>query len=329
MNTLKGKKVLVTGGSGFIASHLVHRLVKDGAQVIVMVKYNSVIDNVRISDIWNKVSILEADLRNPDSLKRLNQIKPDIIYHFAAYNHVGDSFDNVSEAIDVNCKGSVNLLDSYEAYERFVYISTSEVYGHQLECPFTETQTPFPISPYAVGKYSGELYARMKRHVFQRPIVVIRPFNAFGPYQSPRAIIAELIMKCLNGEAIDTTAGAQTRDFNFVDNLVEGFLLAATNERAIGEIINLGSGQEITIAELVRLVHRLSESTSALHIGALPYRPTEIWRMQADNRKAAELLDWHSRISLEAGLVQTIEWFRRFKTTFLDAGSDLNRLCKS
>jgi nucleoside-diphosphate-sugar epimerase len=240
---------------------------------------------------------------------------------------VGDSFYNVSEAIDVNSKGTVNLMEAYDKYERFIYISSSEVYGYQKETPFTETQTPFPVSPYSVGKYSGELYARMRWHVFKDPVVVLRPFNAFGPYQSPRAIIAELIMKCLRGEDIATTGGIQTRDFNYVENLIDGFMLAAVKNRAVGQVINIGSGRDIPIKDLVRKIHNISASRSKLFIGKLPYRPTEIWRMKADNRKAARLLGWKPRFSLEEGLAKTVDWFRKFNDNFSDPDSGLNRLC--
>jgi nucleoside-diphosphate-sugar epimerase len=303
-------------------------LVEGGADVYVLTKYACVIDNIRLADIWGKIKPVEADLRNPDSLKKVAAIGPDIVYHFAAYNHVGDSFLNVLEAIDVNSRGTVNLLEAYEDYGRFVYISSSEVYGYQEKVPFSEEMRPFPISPYAVGKYSGELYARMKRHVYKRPIVVLRPFNAFGPFQSPRAIIAELIIKCLKGEDVKTTEGNQTREFNYVENLVDGFLLAGASKKAVGEVINLGSGNEISIRDLVRKIHKLSGSASRLKIGALSYRPTEIWRMFADNRKAAKLLGWRPRVGFEDGLSRTIDWYRRFNSMFLKSGSPLNDLCE-
>jgi len=326
MKSLKGKKVLVTGGSGFIASHLCHRLLKEGADIYVITKYACVIDNVRLADIWKKIKVVEVDIRNSDSLKKIKLIKPDIVYHFAAYNHVGGSFSNVSEAIDVNSKGTVNILDAYEDYKKFIYISSSEVYGYQEKVPFEEDMRPFPISPYSVGKYSGELYARMKWHVFKKPIVVIRPFNAFGPFQSPRAVIAELIIKCLHGGTVKTTEGRQTREFNFVGNLVDGFIKAATVEKAVGEIINLGSGREISIKKLVKDIHRLSGSESKLRIGALRYRPTEIWRMSANNNKAKKILNWTPEVSFEDGLVKTIAWYRKFNSLFLDSRSSLHNL---
>jgi nucleoside-diphosphate-sugar epimerase len=327
MKTLKNKKVLITGGGGFIASHLTKRLLAEGTKLFVLTKYACVIENVRLANIWDKVNIIESDLRNPDSLKKVKLIRPDIIYHFAAYNHVGDSFDNVSEAIDVNSKGTVNLLDAYEDYERFIYISSSEVYGHQRLVPFREELKPNPISPYAVGKYSGELYAKMKHLVYKKPIVILRPFNAFGPFQSPRAIIAEIIIKCLKREDILTTGGIQTRDFNYVENLIDGFISAGFMKKAMGEIINIGSGKEISIKELVKKIHKLTHSKSKLYIGKLPYRPTEIWRMAACNKKANELLGWRPKVSFEEGLIKTIDWYKKFNNLFKNEKSPFFQLC--
>lgn len=311
-NELAGKRILVTGGSGFIASHLCRRLIGLGADLYITTKYNSLMDNIRLASFWDTITILEADLRNPDSLAQLQAIKPQIVYHFAAYNHVGDSFLHVSEAIDSNAKGTANLMEAWKGYERFVYISTSEVYGYQETVPFTETMIPQPMSPYSVGKYSGELFARMSYRSRNLPVVVLRPFNAFGPYQSPRAVIPELIMKCLRGVPLETTEGKQTREFNFVENLVDGFIQAAIIEDAVGQIINLGSGREVPIRELVTKIHEYTASKSELRLGALPYRPGEIWRMYADNAKADKILGWTPQVSFEDGLKRTVEWFRRY-----------------
>jgi nucleoside-diphosphate-sugar epimerase len=323
---MQGKKVFVTGGSGFIGSHLCRRLVGMGAEVHVSVKYNSVINNVRLASLWDRLVPVEVDLRNPDALKKLRQIQPEIIYHLAAYNHVGDSFFQVSEAVDCNGKGTVNLLESYEEYERFIYISSSEVYGFQENVPFQEEATPHPLSPYAVGKYTGELYTCMKWLSAKKPVVVLRPFNAYGPYQSTRAVVAELITKCLLGENIVTTEGRQTREFNFVENLVDGFILASTCPDAVGQIINLGCGVEVSIRDLAKLIHSLTQSKSRLRIGELPNRPVEIWRMCADNRRAKELLGWSPQVDLEQGLMIAIEWYRRYLTQFGDLSSPLSQL---
>lgn len=321
------KEVLVTGGAGFIGSHLTKRLVGLGARVAVLVKYKSIIDNVRLAPIWRDVNIIEADLRNVDSLRGLkDQHRFDVVFHLAAYNHVGDSFLHVNEALQSNAVATANLLEFLPDYGRFVYTSTSEVYGYQRSVPFQEEAMPFPISPYAVGKYAGELYARMKAHQTGRPIVCIRPFNTFGPYQSDRAVIPELIIKCLLGSPIETTEGIQTREFNYVDNIVDGFIAAATVDPAPAEVINIGSQREIAIRDLIHKVHELTGSRSELRIGALPNRPTEIWRMCADHARAEEILGWQPKVAFEEGLERTIAWYRRYLQVYYDPASPLNRL---
>lgn len=322
----RGKRVLVTGGSGFFASHLCRRLNELGADLFVLTKYNSVVDNVRLAPIWDKIKVVEADLRNTDSLTQLKEIKPQIVFHFAAYNHVGDSFLHVLESLNSNAIGTACLMEAYKDYERFIYIATSEVYGFQKTVPFTESMTPFPTSPYAVGKYSGELYARMHNHVYGLPVTVLRPFNAFGPYQSPRAIIAEMIIKCLRGETIKTTEGKQTRDFNYVSNLVDGVLLATMSKDLIGQVTNVGSGLEVSIRDLVLKIHKLTGSKAKLEIGILPNRPTEIWRMQADHEKITRMAGWEPRVSFDEGLEKTVDWFRKFLNVYTDPSSPLMNL---
>ncbi len=328
MSILGGKRILITGGSGFIFSHLTRRLVQAGAEVAIVTRYNSIIDNVRVADIWNQLHVIEADIRDLDALRGIKDFKPHIIYHAAAYNHVGSSFTKYNEVLDVNAKGSANVLECYDDFERFIYISTSEIYGYQSQPIFSETMNPQPISPYSVGKYAGELYCRMKMDIMKRPIVIIRPFNAFGPYQTRRAVIPEMIETCITGKTVRSTEGRQTREFNYVDNLVDGFELAAIKENAIGQIINLGCGEEISIGDLIRLIHKETGSQSRLEIGALPHRPTEIWRMCADWHKAHDLLGWQPQVSFLEGLRRTIAWYREFLTQFNDKHSGLHQLCR-
>jgi nucleoside-diphosphate-sugar epimerase len=172
---------------------------------------------------------------------------------------------------------------------------------------------PEPISPYAITKYAGELYCRLKQRIGGRTgIVVLRPFNAFGPYQSAKAVIPELIINCLQGNPIRTTRGEQTREFNYVDNIVDGLVRAAEHEGPIDGVLNLASGEEVAIRDLVRIIAELTETRSPLEIGALPYRPTEIWRMFADNSRAQKTLNWRPAIGLREGLQRTVQWFRKY-----------------
>jgi nucleoside-diphosphate-sugar epimerase len=310
---MKDKRVLVTGGSGFIGSHLVHRLVADGARVAVTVRYGNVMKNERLRSLWDRLTVIEADLRNRGALEAVRQFGPDVVFHLAAYNHVGESFRQVEECFDVNAKGTANLVDVCDGVDKFIYMSTSEVYGHQTRVPFVEEMCPEPISPYAITKYAGELYCRMKQRMGGRTgIVVLRPFNAFGPYQSAKAVIPELIINCLQGNPIRTTRGEQTREFNYVDNIVDGLVRAAEHPGPIDDVVNLASGEEVAIRDLVRIIAELTETRSALEIGALPYRPTEIWRMFADNSRAQKTLGWRPAIGLREGLQRTVQWFRKY-----------------
>lgn len=310
---MKNKRVLVTGGSGFIGSHLVHRLLEEGAQVGILVRYGSVMKNERLRDCWEDVQIIEADLRNRGALVGISEFAPELVFHLAAYNHVGQSFVQVEECFDVNAKGTANLLDTCGNVEKFIYMSTSEVYGHQTNVPFVETMTPEPISPYSITKYAGELYCRMKQRIAgETSIVIVRPFNVYGPYQSTKAVIPELILSCLQGHVIRTTRGEQTREFNYVGSTVDGLIKAAEHEGRIEGVINIASGEEIAIRDLVRKIAELTGTQSTLQIGVLPNRPTEIWRMYADNTRAREILNWRPSVSLEEGLKLTIEWFREY-----------------
>lgn len=323
MSRLAGKKVLITGASGFIGSHLLAAAVREGARVAALVRCNSIERNVRIAHLWDEIEIFEADIRNLGSLSFMPGQRFDIIFHLAAYNHVGNSFQHAGEAMETNAMGTMNLLESAGDYARFVYISTSEVYGLQEPEPFVEHLYPRPLSPYSVGKFAGEQYALLKHRQAGRPIAVLRPFNAFGPYQSTRAVIPEIVVRCLRGIPVYTTDGRQTREFNFVADLAEGMILAALNDRAIGQVLNLGNGRDLAIREVVRMIHQRSGSTSELQIGAVPTRPNEIWTMRSDASRARELLGWNPSIGFEDGLDLTIAWFRRYIDIYHGQGSPL------
>jgi nucleoside-diphosphate-sugar epimerase len=318
-NNLTDARVVVTGGSGFIGSHLVSRLLAEGAKVAVTVRYGNVMKNERLRGCWDRLHVIEADLRNRGALAGVREFAPRVIFHLAAYNHVGDSFHQVEECFDVNAKGTANLLDVCAGVERFIYMSTSEVYGHQTVVPFVESMAPQPISPYAITKYAGELYCRMKQRIDgDSAVIVLRPFNTFGPYQSAKAVIPELIVNCLRGVPIRTTRGEQTREFNYVEDIVDGLVRAAAHPGPIEGPVNIAAGEEVLIRDLVRLIADLTQTRSTIEIGALPYRPTEIWRMYADSSRARELLGWQPTVGLREGLRRTVAWFREY----LHCGAD-------
>ena len=326
MKYFRNKKILVTGGAGFIGSHLTKILVKAKAKVSVIVKYNSIINCPRLLNVWDKIKIIESDLRNIDSVYSIKKLKFDYIFHFAAYNHVGDSFRHVTENISSNLFSTINLLDHGPKFEKFIHIGSSEIYGLQKKIPFNVNEIPIPMSPYALAKYSSELYARLKSRQNKINLICLRPFNTFGPYQSEKAIIPEIIIKCLLGKEIRTTSGEQTREFNYVDNIVNGIMLACQKIKHLDNPINLGSNNPIKIKNLVKRIHKLTKSKSILKIGVIKHRPNEIWRMQAENKFATKTLGWKPLVTFDQGLKDSVEWYKIFIKLYFNKESFFKNL---
>lgn len=320
------KKVVVTGGSGFIGSHLVRECLRKGAKVAITTKYNSVFENIRLADVWNKIKIIESDIRNSDTINKINDFKADTIFHLAAYNDVGGSFSNVQESLTSNIIGTSNLLENINYYDQFIYISTSEVYGYQRKAPFVEKMMPQPISPYSIGKYGGELYANMHMKFYKKNIKIIRPFNAFGPWQSMKAVIPELIIKSLRGEEVKTTKGLQTREFNYVTNLVDGFIKCADSKKTFNNVYNIGSNREIRIRDIAIMIHKLTGSKSKLSIGKLKSRKTDILRMAANYKKFNKTTKWKPSKSFVDGLKLTIDWYKKYLENFENKNSNFYKL---
>ena len=326
MKYFNNKKILVTGGAGFIGSHLVKSLVNARAKVSVIVKYNSIINCPRLLNVWDKIKIIESDLRNLDSVDSIKKLRFDYIFHLAAYNHVGDSFRHVTENINSNLFSTVNLLDHGPRFEKFIHIGSSEIYGLQKKVPFNVNEIPVPMSPYALAKYSSEMYARLKSRQSKDNLICIRPFNTFGPYQSEKAIIPEIIIKCLLGKEIKTTSGEQTREFNYVDNIINGMLLVCQKVKHLDKPINLGSNNPIKIKNLVKKIHKLTKSKSILKIGVIRHRPNEIWKMQAENKFVTKSLGWKPSITFDAGLKNSVEWYKNFIKLYYDKQSSFKHL---
>ena len=325
MSILRNKKILVTGGAGFIGSHLTKRLVDEGAKVSVLVKYNSIIDCPRLVKIWDKINIIEADLRNTDSVGEMKKNSYDLAFHLAAYNHVGDSFKHVLENVNSNLISTINLLNNGPKIKKIIHMGTSEIYGIQSKLPFDVKEMPNPMSPYAVTKYASELFSLLKSKSSNLNLLCVRPFNTFGPFQSEKAIIPEMIIKCLQNKEIKTTGGKQTREFNYIDNIIDGVLFLNKKIKHTIEPINVGSNNPISIKNLVKKIHKYTKSNSKLKIGSLNYRPNEIWRMQANNKFILSK-GWKPKINFDEGLRLTIAWYQKFNESYLDKDSSFKNL---
>jgi nucleoside-diphosphate-sugar epimerase len=312
MDGLAGASVLVTGATGFIGSHLTRRLVREGAEVHAVTSTVSAIYPPRLHDVRDRIVLHGANLTDNSAIAAVvDRAKPRVVFHLGAYTHVGKSWSRVNECIQTNVQGTVNLLQALgrHDYERFVYTSTSEVYG-DIPVPFREDARPSPVSPYSVSKYAGEVFCRMFHEGRDWPIVRVRPFNAYGPAQSPDRVIPEIIAKALRKEDLAMTAGRQTREFNYVEDLVEGFYRSGTVPGIDGELFNLGGGEEVSMRDLATTILDLMGNPIDAGIGRLPDRPTEIWQMRSDSSKAAEVLGLPPARPLREGLQQTIDWYR-------------------
>ncbi len=305
--------MLVTGGSGFIGSHLTAALVGLGADTHVLTSAVSSVYPHRLTKLRADLTLHEGNLTDRTALRAVvRDARPEVVFHLGAYTHVGKSWSRIDECIQTNVQGTVNLLEALDGtgYRRFVNTGTSEIYG-AIDVPFAESDRPEPVSPYAVSKHAAEEFCRLGSTARGWPIVRVRPFNAYGPGQSPDRIIPEVIVRALRGDPLPLTQGRQTREFNHVDDLVEGFLLLGVVDGIDGQLMNLGNGEEVAIADLVRTILGLLGDPIEAEFGALPDRPIEIWRMCCDPSRAADLLGWRPRLTLTEGLTRTIEWYRQ------------------
>jgi NAD dependent epimerase/dehydratase len=325
MNRLTGKKVLVTGAGGFIGSHLAERLVGAGAAVRALTHYNALGTNgwLDYSSLRQNLEIVRGDICDRDSVREAMKGQ-EIVFHLAAVIAIPYSYHAPGSYVQTNIVGTLNVLQSAREGDvsRVILTSTSEVYGTAQYVPIDERHPLQAQSPYAASKIAADKLAESFHLSFGLPVVTVRPFNTFGPRQSDRAVIPSIIAQCVAGETVRLGNVHPTRDFNFVANTVEGFCLAATATDAIGRVLNLGSGREISICELARLIGRLLHREVKIESESLRVRPekSEVGRLIASSSEAATVLGWKPATSLEEGLRLTIDWMHanthRYKTGY-------------
>lgn len=312
------RKVLVTGAAGFIGSHLVERLVRDGHSVRAYVHYNSRNDwgNLELIDpaIQREIEVVSGDIADPFSVRAATH-GVQVVYHLASLIAIPYSYVAPQSYVHTNVLGAINVLQAArdEGVERVVHTSTSECYGTAQYVPIDERHPLQGQSPYSASKVGADMLAESYWRSFGLPVATIRPFNTFGPRQSARAVIPTIIAQALRGGAIKLGSLSPTRDMNFVDNTVDGFIAMASHPKAVGEVVNVGSGREISVGDLARLIVQMVGSRSEVVEDLQRIRPpnSEVERLLCGNAKAAELIGWVPRVGLEDGLARTIEWFRR------------------
>jgi len=313
MSNWSNKKVLVTGAGGFIGSHLTERLVERGADVRALVRYTSTgtwgwLDK---SPLKNDVEVVLGDIRDQDNIDRFMK-GVECVFHLAALIGIPYSYHAPLSYVRTNIEGTINVLQSALRHEveRVVHTSTSEVYGTALTVPISEEHPLQGQSPYSATKIGADKLVEAFHLSFKLPVVTVRPFNTYGPRQSARAVIPTIITQALAGTSIALGNIEPTRDLNYVSDTVAGFIRSAEEPKAIGQVINLGSGNETSIEKLAEKILKLMDKELPIAVQEQRTRPkkSEVERLCADNRKAREILGWESKVSLDEGLRNTIAW---------------------
>jgi NAD dependent epimerase/dehydratase len=318
---LKNEKVLVTGACGFIGSHLVERLVEMGAKVRAFVFYNSFnhwgwLDSLPEEKL-QKIEVFAGDVRDLPCVKRaMEGVK--VVFHLAALIGIPYSYIAPESYVDTNVKGTLNILQAgrERGVAKIITTSTSEVYGTAQYVPMDENHPLQGQSPYSASKIAADMLAQSFYLSFGLPVAICRPFNTFGPRQSARAIIPTVLIQGMAGKSRIRLGNTQTtRDFNYVTDTVEGFIGIAKSREAIGQVINIGSGQEITIASLVEKVSKILDVDMKVKIDRERVRPSssEVFRLCADNTRAGEILGWKTKVRLEDGLRRTAKWLMKYR----------------
>lgn len=308
------EKVLVTGADGFIGSHLVEALLKEGYAVRALSQYNSFNNWGWLEDIENlRLEVVTGDVRDPNLCRHIAE-GCDTIYHLAALIAIPYSYVAPDSYVDTNIKGTLNICQAARdcGVKRLVVTSTSEVYGTAQYVPIDEKHPKQPQSPYSATKIGADAIALSFHNAFDLPVVIARPFNTYGPRQSARAIIPTIITQIAAGEReIKVGDLTPTRDFNFVKDTAAGFIALGTAEGVEGKEINIATGTEVSMKETLETIARIMGEDVKYVVDPARLRPagSEVFRLCGDNRLITSLTDWRPRYDLEAGLRETVKWF--------------------
>ena len=313
-----GKRVLVTGAGGFIGSHLVELLVREGYEVRAMVRYNGRDDRGHLDRLPDEVKaaieVCRGDLKDPEAVRKAVEGRA-WVFHLGALIAIPYSYENPLDVVQTNVMGTSHVLDAGRAsssLERVVLTSTSEVYGTAQFVPITEAHPLRGQSPYAATKIGADALGESYHRAFGLPVAILRPFNTFGPRQSARAIIPTIISQALTRPLVKLGSLDPRRDLTYVKDTAAGFLAIAKSADAIGRVVNIGRGDDLTIGELVDKIAALLGRPIEVQTDPIRVRPpaSEVGRLLAGTDLARDLIGWTPRYTLEEGLAETIEWVR-------------------
>lgn len=314
-------KALITGGAGFIGRWVVKYLLKKGNEVWALDNLsNGERNNILEFEENPRFKFIKGDILQRDLLKELFNLNFEVCFHLAAAINVQSSIDNPGENLEVNLRGTFNILE--EAKKRntkVIFISTCMVYKQVIDnIPIDEDHSLCPLSPYAATKIAAENLALSYFHTYGLPITILRPFNTYGPFQKTNnegGVIPIFILRSLKGEILNIYGkGTQTRDFLYVEDCAEAIVKAALSDKIWGEVINIGTGKDISINDLARLI--AGDSRRIKHIPHI-HPQSEIPKLVCNYSKARKLLNWGPRTSLREGINRTREWIREQKALVL------------
>jgi NAD dependent epimerase/dehydratase len=318
MLSLAGRSVLVTGAGGFIGGHVVERLVRDGARVRALCRYNSRNERGTLdwlpSEVTADLDVVLGELRDIESVSHA-VAGTDVVIHLGAQIAIPYSYVNPRDFIEVNVLGTLNVAEAARRHgvARVVHTSTSEVYGSAQTVPMTETHPLEPQSPYAASKLAADKLIDSYHRSFELPACTVRPFNTYGPRQSARAIIPTIISQALAGGTVRLGSLTPRRDLTFAADTAAGFVAAATAQDAVGRTIQLGANHDVSVGDLVRLVGEVLGRELSVETDSRRVRPeaSEVVRLISGPFLAQELLGWRAEVPLHEGLAQTIAWMER------------------
>jgi dTDP-glucose 4,6-dehydratase len=313
----KQKKFLVTGGSGFIGNEVVRQLLEKGAVVTILDNFSSGKKNYLSSH--KNLKIVRGSIEN-EGIVAKSVKDQEVVINLAALPFIPDSYDHPLEFFKVNTLGSVNAIVQSiksKSVSSFVQISSSEVYGSAQYIPMDENHPTLPHSTYAVSKLAADraAFSLHKEHGF--PIVIIRPFNSYGPRFTQPYIIPEIIKQISNNSSTLKLGNVKaTRDFTFVSDTADAIIRASSEKKAVGEVINIGSGSDVAILELAKKIIRLSKRKITIRYDEDRERPYDVNKLVCNNNKAKKILGWQPKVSLEDGLKKTLDWSKSINISF-------------
>lgn len=307
-NFFSNKKILITGAGGFIGRHLLHQLQTFDAHISTISRNHNTFPK--------EIEQYTIDIKDTSAINEcLQNCQPDYIFHLAAYKERNESIQAFYSSVETNIIGTLNLFSAAKdcvSVKSIVTLGTAEEYGNNI-LPFNEKLRECPVTPYSFSKLCVSQMGELFFHLYNLPVIIVRPTLAYGPGQGTDMFLPSLIMSLLENKPFNMTLGDQTRDFVYVTDLVEALILASGNTNAHGQIINIGSGAPVKIADIAQTIEKKIGKRGLIKLGNKPYRKNEVMDYYIDPRKAETLLGWKAKTSLNEGLNRTIAYYKGVK----------------